>query len=115
MGSEQPPADRLSQLRFLERVQTRDLDRTRRWIADEERRRTERERGKAARPAPPDWLLELGLSGRSAIYVHTGDCHMAGKRIRQITAEQAREALHHGPVPACSHCRPDTALGLTAS
>lgn len=113
MGSHQPPVDRLAQLRFLERVQLQELARTRHWIADEERRITEHTRGQAARPTPPDWILELGLTGRSAIYVHTGDCHMAGNRRRPITAEQARDALHHGPVPACTHCRPDTTLGLT--
>ncbi|MEV4049520.1 hypothetical protein [Streptomyces sp. NPDC049744] len=44
-------------LRFLERVQLRDLDRTRRWIAQEERRGAERQRGITQKPGPPDWLL----------------------------------------------------------
>ncbi|MFJ9822717.1 hypothetical protein ACIRU3_47670 [Streptomyces sp. NPDC101151] len=52
----------LDLLRFLERVQERDLARTRRWIANEERRQQERARGEAARPAPPDWLLDYGLN-----------------------------------------------------
>ncbi|WP_461712107.1 hypothetical protein [Streptomyces sp. DSM 41013] len=56
---------RLTLLRFLERVQLRDLDRTRRWIADEERREAERRRGIEDRPAPPAWLLERGLIGHS--------------------------------------------------
>ncbi|MEW2426063.1 hypothetical protein AB0911_36710 [Streptomyces nigra] len=33
-----PESSRLALLRFLERVQERDLARTRRWIAHEERR-----------------------------------------------------------------------------
>ncbi|WP_394427334.1 DUF6233 domain-containing protein [Streptomyces sp. SGAir0957] len=106
-------SDRLELLLFLERVQEQDLARTRRWIEDEKRRRAEHARGLAARPEPPDWLLEVGLTGRSAVYVHAGTCHMAGKRSRPINADQARDALHHGPVPPCPHCRPDTALGLT--
>ncbi|MFE6153676.1 DUF6233 domain-containing protein [Streptomyces sp. NPDC057889] len=114
MGTDQSPPDRLAQLEFLERVQMQELNRTRRWIEEEKRRQAERARGRAARPEPPDWLLELGLTGRTALYVHVGGCHMSGKRSRSITADQARDALHNGPVPACTHCRPDTALGLTA-
>ncbi|WP_245790892.1 hypothetical protein [Streptomyces monashensis] len=41
-------SSRLILLRFLERVQGRDLDLTRRWIADEERREVERQQGEAA-------------------------------------------------------------------
>jgi hypothetical protein len=36
---------RLEMLRFLERVQAADLERTRRWIAEEERRLAERQHG----------------------------------------------------------------------
>ncbi|MFI7386190.1 DUF6233 domain-containing protein [Streptomyces sp. NPDC049813] len=113
MDTEGTPADRLAQLQFLARVQERDLARTRRWIEDEERRRSEHARGEAARPEPPEWVLEVGLTGRAAVYVHAGSCHMTGRRTRPLTADQARDALHHGPVPACPHCRPDSALGLT--
>ncbi|MER7779636.1 hypothetical protein ABTZ21_32280 [Streptomyces sp. NPDC096191] len=52
-------------LRLLERVQPRDLDRTRQRIADEERRSTERRRGTEDRPTPPDRLLERALNGHS--------------------------------------------------
>ncbi len=105
------PASRLDQLRFLERVQQQDLNRTRRWIADEVRREAERQRGIQARPPQPDWLIEQGLNRQSpAVYVHVGDCHMAGKRSRPATREQALHALAEG-VEACSHCRVDTALG----
>jgi hypothetical protein len=49
---------RLDMLRFLERVQLGDLDRTRKWIAAEERRETERQRGAQAQASAPDWLRE---------------------------------------------------------
>ncbi|MFD3574748.1 hypothetical protein [Streptomyces sp. NPDC058644] len=58
---------RLDLLRFLERVQLGDLERTRKWIADEERRQAERIRGEQARPPTPDWLIEQGLDGRAAV------------------------------------------------
>ncbi|CAM5697693.1 hypothetical protein SALBM135S_01998 [Streptomyces alboniger] len=103
---------RIEVLRFLERVQERDLARTRRWIADEERREAERSRGEKARPPAPDWLLEQGLDGRSpSVYVHVGGCHMAGKRCRSVTREQARQALFE-QVEACPHCHPDARLGV---
>ncbi|MGW2705691.1 DUF6233 domain-containing protein [Streptomyces sp. NPDC001340] len=57
-----PALSHLDLLRFLERVQEGDLARTRRWIADEERKEQERQTGEAARLAPPDWLLEYGLN-----------------------------------------------------
>ena len=105
-------ASRLDFLHFLARVQEADLARTQRWIADEEQRQAEKERGRQARPPAPDWLLERGLDGHTPpVYVHRGDCHMAGKRSRGITEEQARHALGD-QVPACTHCRPDTELGL---
>ncbi|WP_225882267.1 DUF6233 domain-containing protein [Streptomyces aureocirculatus] len=106
-ASESP---RLSALRFLERVQERDLARSRRWIADEERRATERARGRARRPRAPDWLIE-GAAGRPPIYVHVGDCPTAGKHRRAASRDEARRALAGG-VEACPHCRPDTELGV---
>jgi hypothetical protein len=90
----------------------KDLERTQRWIADEERQQAERMRGIAARPPQPDWLIERGLDGHSpAVYVHVGGCHMAGKRSKGVGREQALRALANG-VPACTHCRPDTQLGI---
>ncbi|WP_121703447.1 DUF6233 domain-containing protein [Streptomyces sp. E5N298] len=103
---------RLTLLRFLERVQLRDLDRTRRWIAEEERRGTERQRGIAEKPDPPDWLLEQGLNnGSPPVYVHVGDCWNTGTRSKGIDQEQVRRALADG-VTACPHCRPDSALRM---
>ncbi|MGW0188162.1 DUF6233 domain-containing protein [Streptomyces sp. NPDC003362] len=106
-----PVPPRLAQLRFLERVQRRDLARTQRWIAEEERREAERQRGAWARPPDPEWLLERGLNGQSPpTYVHVGDCWNAAKRSTGISQDAARRALVEG-VAACPHCRPDTALG----
>ncbi|MFF1400405.1 DUF6233 domain-containing protein [Streptomyces sp. NPDC058287] len=42
---------------------------------------------------------------------HVGECHMAGKRSRGVTQEQARRALWD-QVPACTHCKPDAELGI---
>lgn len=107
-----PVPSKLVLLRFLERVQLRDLERTRQWIADEERREAERQRGADARPAAPDWLLEVALTRDTPpVYVHSGDCHMAGKRSRGVDRATALRALTEG-VDACPHCRPDTELGL---
>ncbi|WAL93962.1 DUF6233 domain-containing protein [Streptomyces sp. Je 1-369] len=106
------PLTRLDLLRFLERVQERDLARTRKWISDEERREAERARGEQARPPVPDWIVELGIGqGSPPIEVHRGDCHAAGKRRGPVTRDEARRALADG-IRACTHCRPDTALGV---
>ncbi|WP_053674013.1 DUF6233 domain-containing protein [Streptomyces sp. NRRL B-1140] len=104
-------SSRLAPLRFLERVQERDLARTRRWIADEERREAERRVGEARRPPAPEWLIERGLDRNNTVAVHTGECWDPGKRAKPATRAQAIEALRH-QVPACSKCRPDTALGI---
>ncbi|MFG2789115.1 DUF6233 domain-containing protein [Streptomyces sp. NPDC048419] len=107
-----PGPSRLALLRFLERVQERDLARTRRWIADEERREAERRRGLKARPSAPQWLIDVGLNPKAPpLFVHVGDCWMAGKRNRAVSREQARRALADG-VKACRQCQPDTALGM---
>jgi hypothetical protein len=104
------PASRLDQLLFLKRVQEADLERTRRWIAAEERRQAEQRRGEQTRPPEPDWLIEQGLDGRQPVYVHVGGCHMAGKRSRGVERDQALRALAEG-VAACTHCRPNSELG----
>lgn len=106
-----PVPTRLALLRFLERVQERDLARTRQWIADEERREKERQHGEQARPPAPDWLIEHRLQEHRAVYVHAGGCWNAGKRSRGVTREQAVRALADGVDP-CPACRPDAALGI---
>ncbi|MFD7776606.1 DUF6233 domain-containing protein [Streptomyces sp. NPDC059753] len=109
--NDKPAPSELDMLRFLERVQERDLWRTRRWIEEAERREDEHARGQRERPPEPDWLIEMGLGGRSPVYVHVGGCHMAGKRSRGVERDQALRAVTEG-VPACTHCRPDTELGV---
>ncbi|WP_372348567.1 DUF6233 domain-containing protein [Streptomyces sp. KL116D] len=91
------PRARLDLLRFLERVQERDLARTRRWIADEERRQAEHARGVANRPPEPDWLIERGFGDQPATHVHAASCWCAqGDRLRGVTEDQARRALAEG-------------------
>lgn len=104
------PPSRLEQLRFLERVQLADLERTRRWILEEERRQQEQQRGLERRPPDPDWLIETGIGDGPAVYMHAGGCRMAGKRSRGVAREQALRALAEG-VAACPHCRADSELG----
>lgn len=81
------------------------------WIAAEERREAEWRRGEEARPPAPDWLVERGLNRDHLVAVHRGDCWDRGKRCAPATRSQALDALRQ-QVPACSKCRPDTALGL---
>lgn len=105
----------LLRLRTLETWLALALDDVRRAIAHAERREQERQRGIEARPPAPDWLLEFGLNRDAPpVYVHTGECHMAGKRSKPATRNTAMRALTDG-VDACPHCRPDTALGILDS
>ncbi|MFJ9033035.1 DUF6233 domain-containing protein [Streptomyces sp. NPDC102274] len=98
-------SSRLEALRFLEKVQLRDLERTRRWIAMEEGRTAET----ATRQPPPEWVVERRVEQKT---VHVGDCWVAGKKAQPITREQAVAAFtEHGAQP-CDVCRPDTALGV---
>ncbi|MEU3556072.1 DUF6233 domain-containing protein [Streptomyces fragilis] len=103
---------RLALLRFLERVQLRDLERTRRWIVQEEQRMAVVRR-RADRDGQPEaqWLVEHGLGGSSPVYVHVGGCWSGGRRSRAVAREQALRALAEGVQP-CPQCRPDTELGL---
>ncbi|MFJ1695638.1 DUF6233 domain-containing protein [Streptomyces sp. NPDC088252] len=103
---------RLVMLRFLRRVQERQLAQTDRWIADEEQREAEQRQGEERRPPTPDWVVELGIGeGRPPTEVHAGWCHAIGKRHRAIDRTQALALLADG-VRACAHCRPDTELGV---
>ncbi|MET9611032.1 DUF6233 domain-containing protein [Streptomyces sp. NPDC006512] len=111
MPSAAQPASRLGLLRFLERVQVRDLQRTRDWIAAEERI-IAAEGDRRPAPPPPEWLIEHGRgTGRPAVRVHTGQCWDTRTRCKPATADGARRALAEG-IPARLHCRPDTALGI---
>lgn len=102
---------RLTLLRFLERVQVGDLERTRGWIADEERRLAV-EAARLPPPPPPEWLIEYGIgTGRPPVRVHVGGCWDTRSRCRGADREAARQALAAG-IEACTQCRPDTALGV---
>ncbi|MEZ0162912.1 DUF6233 domain-containing protein [Streptomyces griseorubens] len=113
--TEQP--SRLQMLHFARRVvvqqATAALTQIDQWIADEERREAERQRGEQAQPAPPDWLIQYGLNHANVDAVHCGDCWAAAKsgRCRPASREQVLDALRQ-QVPPCLHCRPDTALGI---
>ncbi|BCM65727.1 hypothetical protein EASAB2608_01061 [Streptomyces sp. EAS-AB2608] len=83
------------------------------WIAEEERRETERMQGVRARPPAPDWLIQYGLNRANLDAVHVGGCWAAKKsgRCRPVLRTQALDALRQ-QVPACPHCRPDAELGI---
>ncbi|WP_217241265.1 DUF6233 domain-containing protein [Streptomyces sp. AC555_RSS877] len=108
---------RLQMLRFARRVvvqqATTALAQLDEWIAVEERREAERRRGEEMRPPPAEWLIQYGLNHTNVDAVHTGECWAAAEsgRCRPVTRQQALEALRQ-QVPACVHCRPDTALGI---
>jgi hypothetical protein len=66
----------------------------------------------AAEEPPPDWLVEHGIGdGRPAIRVHVGGCWDTQSRCKPADRDTIRRALADG-VEACTHCRPDTALGV---
>ncbi|MFD8199956.1 DUF6233 domain-containing protein [Streptomyces sp. NPDC059701] len=101
----------LPRLRTLETWLAYTLAEVRQAIAAAEQREQERQRGIHDRPAPPDWLLEMGLNRDSPpVQVHVGGCWNAGKRVRGISRDEALRALTDG-VKACGACRPDTELG----
>ncbi|MFC6518177.1 DUF6233 domain-containing protein [Streptomyces goshikiensis] len=67
--------------------------------------------GSSRRPSPA-WLVERGISvGRLPARVHAGDCWDTRSRCAPADADQIRALLAQG-IPACPHCRPDTALGV---
>jgi hypothetical protein len=65
------------------------------------------------RPPPAEWLLERGLNKTNLVAVHVGGCWTVRKSSRCIGVSQAEalDALRQ-QVPACTHCRPDTELGI---
>ncbi|AKL64141.1 MULTISPECIES: DUF6233 domain-containing protein [unclassified Streptomyces] len=63
-------------------------------------------------PEPPAWLVERGIGvGRLPVRAHAGDCWDTRSRCAPASADQIRALLAQG-IPACPHCRPDTALGV---
>ena len=111
--SESTPEERLRALRFLRRVQQRDLARTDQWIAIWEQRAAEWVR-RAPKPTAPDWVLQYGVGGRAVrpAMVHTSQCWAPGGSMEGISREQAVEALTRGGVPPCGLCRPERELGV---
>ncbi|MEU0398375.1 DUF6233 domain-containing protein [Streptomyces sp. NPDC006208] len=108
--SEDLPPDR-ERLRVLEIYLALTLDRVRAQIAYLDQQAAVR-RGSDLPALVPDWVLERGIGqGAPPLAVHVGGCHTAGKRVHTIGRSQALKALADG-VEACSHCRPDTGLGL---
>jgi hypothetical protein len=107
--SDLPPD--LPRLRTLETWLELSLARVRQQIVAAEQQAA----AEAARrpPAPPpDWLLEHGIgAGRHPVRVHVGDCWDTRNRCHPADRDAARRALADG-VEACTHCRPDTELGV---
>ncbi|MET8898324.1 DUF6233 domain-containing protein [Streptomyces albogriseolus] len=100
-----PDLDRLHTLRVWHTMWLQRIDAK---IAALTRRQTEEERARRNRPAPPEWIVELGIGERRPpLQVHTGDCHTAGTRHRPVDQGEARRLLATG-LTACGHCRPDS-------
>ncbi|MEE1737008.1 DUF6233 domain-containing protein [Streptomyces sp. BE147] len=105
------PSDvpRLRTLRTWHAMWVEEIDKA---IALAEKRDKERRQGEERRPPTPDWVMEHGIgAGAPEAEVHVGGCYAAGHRTRAISRDQAVAAITGG-VRACSHCRPDTELGL---
>ncbi|MER6784370.1 DUF6233 domain-containing protein [Streptomyces sp. NPDC000658] len=104
-----PDLERLHTLRVWHAMWLARIDAK---IAAVRQRQKEIERGRARRPPPPEWTVELGMgAGRPPVQVHAGDCHAAGKRRRAVDQAEARRLLADG-LRACTHCRPDTRLNV---
>ncbi|WP_323874433.1 DUF6233 domain-containing protein [Streptomyces sp. 3212.3] len=108
---------RLDLLHFARRVvvqqATAALAQIDAWIAQEEQREARQQQADEMRPAPPEWVVERGLQKTNLVAVHMGDCWTVRKSSRcvGVSRAQAVDALRQ-QVPACTHCRPDTALGV---
>jgi hypothetical protein len=103
-----PDLPRLRTLEIYLRVQLATVERL--ITAEEQRLAAEA----ARRPPlpPPDWLVEHGIGdGRPAVRVHVGGCWDTRSRCKPAARDTIRRALADG-VEACTHCRPDTALGV---
>ncbi|MET8647367.1 DUF6233 domain-containing protein [Streptomyces sp. NPDC004675] len=112
-----PAPSKLDLLYFARRVviqqATVAVAQTDSWIAQEEERQAHRRQAEEMRPPPAEWLLERGLNKTNLVAVHVGGCWTVRKSSRCIgvSQQQALDALRQ-QVPSCTHCRPDTALGI---
>ncbi|MFE5894968.1 DUF6233 domain-containing protein [Streptomyces sp. NPDC056468] len=71
-------------------------------IAAVQQRQAEEEHLRRNRPEPPDWIVELGIaSDHTPVQVHADDCHIAGKRHRAVSCDEARRLLTGG-LPGCT-------------
>ncbi|MER7733654.1 DUF6233 domain-containing protein [Streptomyces erythrochromogenes] len=106
--SDLPPD--LPRLRTLETWLALSLDRVRQQIAAAEQQAVADVHREP--PPAPDWLVEYGIGvGRTPVRVHVGGCWDTRSRCKPADRDLARRALADG-VEACTHCRPDTALGV---
>ncbi|MFI9155550.1 DUF6233 domain-containing protein [Streptomyces sp. NPDC053367] len=104
-----PDLERLRTLRVWHALWLRRIDAQ---IAAVQQRQAEEEHGRRVRPAPPDWIVELGIGAdRPPVQVHAGTCHMAGRRRQAVSREEARRLLATG-LRACTHCEPDVQLHI---
>ncbi|MEU5496197.1 DUF6233 domain-containing protein [Streptomyces griseofuscus] len=97
------PPSRLDLLRFLERVQQQDLERTRRWIAEEEQR------------AAVTYVVEPPIHHGHPLgaTVHREGCTTIRRDTRPMDAKDARFALSKDPTfHGCEDCRPGDVLGV---
>ncbi|WP_329028413.1 DUF6233 domain-containing protein [Streptomyces sp. NBC_00690] len=116
-------AERLEALRFLRRVQARELERTERWIREAEQRPVRdgqpgpgRPAGRLTPAAPsppvsrvPDWVLEKNITG--PVGVHTGDCWVPPDNSQPLTRDQAVQAVADGAAE-CPACHAHTGLAV---
>ncbi|MBT1185189.1 hypothetical protein HET69_14500 [Streptomyces sp. CJ_13] len=101
----------LPRLRTLATYLRGELSRTEQALAAAEKREAATTRQRPT-PEPPAWLVERGIGvGRLPVRVHAGDCWDTRSRCAPAGADQIRALLAQG-IPACPHCRPDTALGV---
>ncbi|WP_405941647.1 DUF6233 domain-containing protein [Streptomyces sp. NBC_00207] len=108
MSDYPPDLPRLHTLATFLRVQLATVER----LITAEEQRLAADAARRPPPPPPDWLIEHGIGvGRTPVRVHVGDCWDTRSRCLPADRDGARRALADG-VEACTHCRPDTALGV---